>query len=212
MKTEELKELGLSEEQIKGVFRLNGLDIKDYDKIKKENETLRTERNGYKKRAEQAETTLSDFEGKDYETVKKDLEGWKKKYEEDIKDFQKQIHDRDYADAIREHVSEIQFTSESAKKAYIADLTAANLTMKDGKVYGLTDFFAAYKEADADAFVKETKKPTTPEAQLTQPLGNDSKMTAGEINKAKFKKMAYMDRVKLKRSDPELYKQLNEGE
>lgn len=212
MKTEELQELGLNEDQIKGVFRLNGLDIKDYNKIKKENDTLKEDLDVFKERAETAEETLKGFEGKDYEKVSRDLEEWKQKYETDTAAYQKQIHDRDYADAIKEHVDGLQFTSESAKKAYVSELKAAELTMKDGKIYGLTDFLSAYKETDADAFVKDTKKPRTPESRLTQPLGDDSRLPAGEIDKAKFRKMSYTDRVKLKQSDPELYKQLNEGE
>lgn len=204
MKTEELQELGLNEDQIKGVFRLNGIDIKDYDKIKQDRDT-------FKERAETAEKNLKEFGEKDYETVTKELKEWQEKYEKDTENYKKQIHDRDYADAIKEHVSGLKFTSESAKKAYVSELKAADLTMKNGKIFGLSDFLNSYKETDEAAFVKETKKPTTPEARVTQPLGDDSR-AGGEIDKAKFKKMSYTERVKLKKSDPELYKQLSGGE
>ncbi len=209
MKTEELEAIGLSKEQIQKVFELNGKDVNKFKKTESENQRLKEDNAALTKRAETAEETLKGFEGKDYESMSKELEEWKDKYKNDTEEYQRQIHDRDYNDAIQEHISGLQFTSESAKKAYIADLKAAELSMKDGKVYGLTDFLASYKESDSNAFVKEEKKPTTPEVTLTKPLGDDSKRTE---NKQNLRRMSYKEIVKLKQDNPEQYKQLKEGE
>lgn len=209
MKTEELEKIGLSKEQIQEVFKLNGQDVSKQKKLENENQRLKEDNETLTQRAEATEETLKSFEGKDYDAVCKELTDWKEKYDKDTKEYQKQLHDRDYSDAIQEHISSLQFTSESAKKAYVAELKAAELTMKDGKIFGLTDFLAAYKESDADAFVQETNKPTTSEARLTQPLGDDSKRTKSSLN---IRKMSYKEIAKFKQDNPEMYKQLKEGE
>ena len=41
MKTEDLKALGLSQEQIDGVFKLHGKDIEKYQGVESENESLK---------------------------------------------------------------------------------------------------------------------------------------------------------------------------
>ena len=45
MKTEELEKIGLDKEQVAAVMKMNGTDIKN---LKKENESLTTERDNYK--------------------------------------------------------------------------------------------------------------------------------------------------------------------
>ncbi len=56
---------------------------------------------------------------------------------------------------MKEAVSGLKFSSESAKKTFVADLTEKKLTLQDGKLLGLEDFTKAYQEADPGAFVPE---------------------------------------------------------
>ena len=68
-------------------------------------------------------------------------------------DYEKQLAQQAYDFAIRENVANLKFSSNSAKKAFIADITAKNLSMENGKILGFDDFVNAYKEQDAGAFV-----------------------------------------------------------
>ena len=68
-------------------------------------------------------------------------------------DYEKQLAKQAYDFAIRENVANLKFSSNSAKKAFIADITAKNLSMENGKILGFDDFVNAYKEQDAGAFV-----------------------------------------------------------
>lgn len=68
-------------------------------------------------------------------------------------DYEKQLAKQAYDFAIRENVANLKFSSNSAKKAFISDLTAKNLSMENGKILGFDDFVNAYKEQDAGAFV-----------------------------------------------------------
>ena len=68
-------------------------------------------------------------------------------------DYVKQLAQQAYDFAIRENVANLKFSSNSAKKAFIADITAKNLSMENGKILGFDDFVNAYKEQDAGAFV-----------------------------------------------------------
>ena len=93
----------------------------------------------------------SKLEGYDPEwKAKADLA--KKKADEEIDALK-----RDYA--VREQVSALRFSSESAKRAFLAEVKAKALPVQDGKVLGLDDFVKQYREADPGAFLSEEKPP-----------------------------------------------------
>ena len=68
-------------------------------------------------------------------------------------DYEKQLAEQAYDFAIKENSSKLKFSSNSAKKAFMSDLKAKNLSMENGKILGFDDFVNAYKEQDAGAFV-----------------------------------------------------------
>lgn len=200
MKTEELQAIGLTEEQIKKVFELNGTDIKAEQKKTTKAET---ERDQWKSRAEAAEETLKGFDGVDVENLNQQIKEWKDKAEQAEKDFQQQIYDRDFTDALNTAFSEIKFTSDAAKRAVMAEVKEAGLKLKDGTILGLTDLLKQIKEKDASAFAPEGNQ-----AKFTDvPKGNN----AGGSNKS-LKDMSLDERIKLKNSNPELYNKLKKGE
>lgn len=160
MKTEDLQALELSEEQIKQIFAMNGRDIAAEQKARQKAEADRDE---WKKRAEAAETTLKGFDGVDVEKLKGDIEEWRKKAEEAQKGYERDLAERDFADALKAELDGIQFSSEAAKKAIAEEIKAAGLKLKDGKIYGLKEVIEDIKKRDASAFVAEgTAKFTTP--------------------------------------------------
>lgn len=170
MKTEDLQALGLTEDQIKKVFELSG---KDVNAEKKKTQAAEADRDQWKTRAETAEETLKGFDGVDIEGLNKQIEDWKNKAAEAEKEFQKQIEERDFADALKEEMEAFKFTSEAAKKAIMAEVKEAGLKLKDGKILGLSDLIGQIKEKDASAFApdkdpaKFTEVPKEPQGTQT---------------------------------------------
>lgn len=113
------------------------------------------ERDKYKKDFEDASETLKGFEGKDFEQLTKDVAEWKEKAEKAEKDYADKLAHRDYTDAIKELTKDLKFTSNAARKSFMADLETNPLQMRDGKVLGFDDYLKNFKESDSDAFVKE---------------------------------------------------------
>ena len=164
MKTEDLKEKGLTDEQISFVMAENGKAI---SKLQDENKRLKDDVEAYKRRAETAEETLKGFEGKDFDAMTKELEGYKKKAEESKAEYDKAIAERDFNDALKTEIEGYKFTSESAKRAVMNEIKSAGLKLSNGKILGLTDLISQIKEKDSGAFVDENKEKL-------------------EVNKAKF--------------------------
>lgn len=185
MKTEDLKEKGLTDEQISYVMAENGKSI---SKLQDEVKSLKDDRDAYKKRAEDAEETLKGFEGKDFDAMTKELEDYKKKVEDSKKEFDKAIYDRDFNDALKVELEGYKFSSESAKKAVMSEIREAGLKLKDGKILGLSDLIGQIKSTDAGAFVDEEEEEAEKnKARFTQPKGenggSNGKLTKDDIMK-----------------------------
>lgn len=113
----------------------------------------------------QRDTDLADLKqkladaGTDAETLKSlqtEFDTLKTNYANAQADYQKELNKQAYEFAIKEKTNGLQFTSNSAKKAFLSDALAKNLTMDNGNILGFDDFVNAYKEQDAGAFVVET--------------------------------------------------------
>lgn len=205
MKTEDLKEKGLTEDQINYVMAENGKDIK---KLQNDVESLTTDRDTWKEKAETAETTLKGFEGVDLDTINRELDDWKQKAQDAEKNAQVQLYERDFADALKTELESVKFSSEAAKKAIMTEIKDAGLKLKDGKILGLNDFLIQMKEKDASAFIDdEQQKAQQNAAKFTTAFKGSG--TGGAMTKADFKAMSLDDRIKLKQSNPELYNSLS---
>lgn len=115
---------------------------------------LETERDGWKQRAETAEETLKGFEGKDFETITKERDEWKRKAEEAETEYNAKISAREKEDLLKEAFADVKFTSESAKKAIMAQISEG-VTVKNGKLIGFNDLLDEARKSDASAFVDE---------------------------------------------------------
>lgn len=200
MKTEDLQALGLTEEQVKKVFELNGKDVKAEQK---KTEKAEEERDSWKERAETAEKTLKDFDGVDVDGLNQQIKDWKDKAEQAEKDYAQKLYDRDFADALNVEMENYKFTSDAAKRAIMAEVKEAGLKLKDGKILGLNDLITQIKEKDASAFAPETDPP-----KFTDPPKGGSN---GGSNKS-LKDMSLDERIKLKQSNPDYYNKLRRGE
>ena len=157
MKKEELLEIGLTDEQADKVFALNGRDI---ERQKSATETAREEAKALQTKLEEANGKIEEFTRMDIDGIKKAADEWKSKYESDTADLKKQLEEKDYGFTVKEAVTGMKFSSESARRAFVSDLTSKRLPLQEGKLLGLEDFVKSYRESDPDAFVPENDSKT----------------------------------------------------
>lgn len=146
MKTEDLKALGLNDDQVQKVFAMNGAEMND---LKQQVATLTTERDTARTQLGEANKKL---EGYDPE--------WKTKAEQAENNAKAQVAELQSDFAAQSAVSGVKFSSESAKKAFLSDLKAKKLPLQEGKLLGFDDYLKSYKESDPGAFAPEKAAPT----------------------------------------------------
>ena len=146
------------------------------------------------KRAETAEEALKGFEGIDPAKVTQQLEEANKKVREAQEAAQKQLEERDYNDALKAELDGYKFSSAAARKAVEADVRAAGLKHKDGKILGLADLIDQLKKEDASAFADDKNPPARFDdpGKNGNPTGNNyadlSKMSMADYIAARQKK------------------------
>lgn len=111
------------------------------------------------KRAETAEEALNGFDGIDPAKINDQLAEANRKVKEAQEAAQKQLDERDFNDALKAELDGLKFTSAAARKAVEADIRAAGLKLKDGKILGLSDLINQIKKDDASAFTDDTTPP-----------------------------------------------------
>ena len=147
-------------ENYKTINEVNGINKKlqeaesERDTYKTKYDTDIAKRDGdladLQKKLEDASTDKTTIE-----TLTKNLSDLQTTYNNDKTNWQKQLDDTKYEYAVKEKVEGLKFSSNSAKKAFMAELKEKPLQMRDGVLTGFDDFVNAYKSNDADAFIKE---------------------------------------------------------
>lgn len=122
--------------------------------------TLTAERDGLKTQLSDANTAIQSYKDMDIDGIKKAAADWETKYNSDTKALKDQLEGVKYGYAVDNAVSGIKFTSDSARKAFVSDLTAKGLKLQDGKLLGLDDFTKTYRENDPGAFASDDPTPT----------------------------------------------------
>lgn len=166
MKTSELKDLGLNQEQIDAVFKLNGLDVEN---AKAPIATLTAERDDLKTRLATAEDTLKGFDGKSADEVKAEIAQYKKQAEDAGKNFQLQMTQRDQRDWVNGQLDKYGVSSPYARRQLTADVMDEKdgLKWKDGAFQGFDDFMKSAKEKDSGLYqTAEEKAEAEKQAQL----------------------------------------------
>lgn len=161
MKKDELMSIGLTDEQADKVLAMNGKDIERHKKAaedaKADLAAVQEQLTARDKDIEELKKTSGDTEG-----IRKQLDELQSKYTKETEEYKAQLADRDYSDAMTRAVSAkgIKFSSKAAEKAYLADLKAKNLTLKDGELEGFDEWHKAQTEADPAAFQIGKPAPT----------------------------------------------------
>lgn len=173
MKTEDLKALGLSDEQVQRVFAMNGEEMNG---LKASVATLTAER-------DTARTSLAD--------ANKKLEGydpeWKTKADQAQQQADQKVAELKAGYAADSAASGLKFTSDSAKKAFLSDLKAKNLPLQDdGTLLGFDDYVASYKKTDPGAFAPEGGLPRVSSSATGTPAGPTTNEQANAAIRAAF--------------------------
>ena len=133
-------------------------------KLEKAESERDTYKNKYDEDIKKRDTDLEDLQkklknaGVDAEklkTLETDLETLKTTYEESKGEYEKKLADQVYEFALKQKVDSLKFSSNSAKKAFIAEAMKEEMKIKDGELQGFDSFVKSYKENDAGAFISE---------------------------------------------------------
>ena len=169
MTKEELQALGLNEEQIKEVFKINGIDVEkakgDIEKLKNDLQAKETELDTTKEQLKTANETIGSYKSMDIESIKKSAEEYKSKFEEAQKKAKADMEKLQF-----DHALENALTKSKAKntKAVKALLDLEGLKLKDDEIIGLKDQLEKVKEKND--FLFETDEPVDPTPTITAPI------------------------------------------
>lgn len=167
----ELKKLGIevSDEQKESLKKSMGEELYSKKEMEDKVNKASSESEQWKTRAETAEKMLEGLDGKSPEDILKERDNWKRQAEDSKKEYEAKIADHEKNELLKEAFAEIEFTSESAKKAIMKDISES-VSVKNGKLIGFSDLIEEAKKTDANAFVNKQN----PKAYFTKPNENNS--------------------------------------
>ncbi len=189
MKREDLRKIGLTDEQVDQVMAINGDDVNASKAIIAQRDeqikTLTTERDGLKDQVAARDKDIADIKktAGDNSALTQQLSELQTKYNEDTAKLQKSLDDQARAHAIEGLFGKIEFTSAFAKRAAMKEFEAAGLEFKDGKFADADATIAKMKKDNPDAFKAETKPdPTPPKPKFTNPMSGGDGDNGGNTN------------------------------
>lgn len=121
-------------------------------------DNLNEEKKKIKEQLDEANTKIEELSKVKAEDLQKEIDDWKKKYEDDTKALNENIAKREREYIVNNLIRDLNFSSESAKKAFTNELTSKDLKIEDGKLIGFDDYLSSYKKNDPKAFVEEKSK------------------------------------------------------
>lgn len=205
MTKEELKALGLTDEQVERVIDDYGKNYVSKAQFNQKNEELKTVK-------EELGTVKSEIdnlkkENADNKGLTEQIEKIKAEAQEREKGYKAQLHALE-VDSI---VERALITAKAKNpKAVRALLNLDNAKIEEGQIVGLSDQLKALVKSDAYLFDIETNKPDKNTVSGVTPGGNNAKGSGG-MTKEEFQKLGYTERNKLFIENKELYEQLAGG-
>ena len=138
-------------------------------------EALSVEKEGLATRLSEASTKLEGYDP-----------GWKDKAAQAQTEADRRVAALQREYAVKDQAAALKFSSESARKAFVADLAAKELPMQDGKLLGFDDFVKSYKESDPAAFAVDEKPPKVMDTATGVPAAGSAKDIANAAIRAAF--------------------------
>ena len=173
MKREDVKSVvpGITEEQLQQLMDMHSSDIGTH---KQSIDTLKAERDAARSQLADANKKL---EGYDPE--------WKSKAEQAQLQAQQQVDMLKTQYAAASAAAAIRFTSDGARKSFLADLHAKKLPLQDdGTLLGFDDFVKSYRKADPGAFAPDGAYPNVKDGGTPnhKPTGSTREQFAAWFN------------------------------
>lgn len=156
MKTEFLRGLGLSEEQIQNIQAESGKEIQKY---KDENTTLKADNDNKKTLLEQANAEIDSYKSMDIDAIKKSADDYKAKYETMEKDYKAKLEQIEYDNKLEKYVDTLKLKNDIYKKEVVSQFKEKELKFDGDKLLGAEEVVNSFKEKYADAFVEEKQDP-----------------------------------------------------
>lgn len=166
----------LTDEQTVAINKAVAENYKTVNEFTAKTSKLTTERDSYKEQYEGVKASLDKFDGVDVESLKKQIEEANQKAQKAEADAENKLKARDYADAVKACTAGINFSSDAARRDFTAQLQEKNLPLNEGKLLGMTDFLAQYKEANEGAILDES---AGQKAQFTSQMNGGNKPNIG---------------------------------
>lgn len=155
MKREELKDLGLTDEQVNKVMASHG---KALQALQQQVTDLTSERDSFESQVKESSKTIKGLQeqAKGNEEAQKSIQEWQKKAEE----AQMALTNTQKNNAI-----DLALRDAGAKnsKAVKALLDSETITFKDGKISGLDEQIKSLREAEDSNFLFKSDKPVAPQ-------------------------------------------------
>lgn len=114
--------------------------------------------NALQETLETTQRTLKEFEGVNPEELRTTISNLQNEIKLTEERYQKDLNARDRQDAIKRELDKEKFTSPYSRKAIEDMIMGAEITYKDGKLYGYNDRMTELKESNADAFVSQAEQ------------------------------------------------------
>ena len=168
MKTEDLKALGLTDEQIKSVMALNGKAIQaEQDKAKAEADSLTAERDDFKKQLEGRDKDLKELKKSagDNAELKKQYEDLQSKYKTDTEKLNETLAKTKLDSAISEALGQTKARDPKDLKNF---LNMENIKLTDNGLIGLDEQVKNLQENKAYLFA------SVPKTSGTNPVGGQT--------------------------------------
>lgn len=182
MKKEDLIALGVSEEAVNEILRLNGLDVeREKGRTADARNDLAAVNQQLTAAKEEAERLKQQSGGA--EDLQRQLDELQSKYDADTAQYQAQLEERDYADAIKRAISDnkVRFSSKGAERAFVAALKEKKLPIKEGSLEGFEDMLKAERENDPESFMSDK-----PPARFAGAVGTGAKPIEGKSRAAEL--------------------------
>lgn len=182
--TDILKELGIEvpEDKTSDLNKAVSENYKTIAEFDKKVKKLEYERDGFQRRAEEAEGTLKDFDGKDFDEITRDRDEWKSKYDNFVREQAEAKEKAELDDAIMTAIKEAKGKN---VKAIIAQLDMEAIKTSKNRDKDIANAIKEIADAEDTAFLFETD-PENNRARFTNTMhnndGNGKKMTIEEIN------------------------------
>jgi predicted RNase H-like nuclease (RuvC/YqgF family) len=170
MKRDELKELGLTDEQIDKVMSSHGQTVQG---LQKQVTDLTSERDSFKTQADESSNTIKELQkkAKGNEDAQKAIEEWQKKAEE----AQAALTNTQKNNAIELALRDAGALNAKAARALLDNDV---ISFKDGKLIGIDEQLTSLKEAEDSKFLFKSAEPKEKEVvepkkpQIISPRGN----------------------------------------